>query len=131
MNLIGAGRVLCVHDPASDTTHIWFVLTDPDPDGRVVIVMARTLRPYTESTVVLQVGDHPFVEHATTLDYSAATLASASKLTGWLGHGRAVCLADASKSLLSRILIGLLKSTHTPNYLVSYIGGDPPPFGGS
>lgn len=122
MNFIAAGRTLLIHD-AKMGTHLWFVLTDPDPStGRVVLVMLVTERSHTERTTRLTVGDHPFISHASAIDFGTATYALAAKLTSKLGSSLAKLGADMSTSLLKRVRAGLIDSSHTPNEIVRYCG---------
>lgn len=87
-----AGRALVLRD-ARMGTHLWFVLTDPDPDrNSMVLVMLVTVKPHTDRTVQLNVGDHPFVRHESAV----------------------------SADLLTRVRAGLLASARTPNDVVEY-----------
>ena len=81
MNRVGAGRSLLVRDIRMGT-HLWFVVTDPDPTTSLVVMVALvTERAHTEKTVRLNVGDHPFIQPASNVDFGSATYAPASKLT--------------------------------------------------
>ena len=120
MNFIRAGRSLILHD-AKMGTHLWFVLTDPDPvSGLVVLVMLVSERPHTARTVRLTVGDHPFIKHDSAVDFGTATYVPASKLMSRLGKGMANLDPDMSASLFERVRAGLIESAHTPNEIVKY-----------
>lgn len=120
MNVVGAGRALRIRD-AKMGTHLWFVLTDSDPDTRkVVLVMLVTARAHTDRMVQLDVGDHPFVRHASNVDYGTARYAPAGRLEGLLAEGRAALDADLSAPVLARVRRGLLDSGHTPNDVAAY-----------
>lgn len=100
-------------------THLWFVLTDPDPQTKqVVIVMLVSERVHTERTVCLEVGDHPFIRHASAVDFGTARYAPTAKLEAAVARSRASLGADMSVSLLARVRKGLLDSSHTPNEIV-------------
>jgi hypothetical protein len=72
VNLIGAGRVLLVRDRRMGT-HLWFVLSDPEPSTQLVVIVALvTERAHTEKTVRLNVGVHPFIKHRSSVDFGAA-----------------------------------------------------------
>ena len=61
MEIIRAGRSLLLSDPKP---HLWFVLTDPErKNDRVVAVMISTVKHYSDPTLILEVGDHPFIRH--------------------------------------------------------------------
>jgi hypothetical protein len=120
VNIIRAGRSLRIRD-ARTKTHLWFVLTDPDPaTGKVVLVMLVTERPHTERTLRLDVGDHPFVRHPSNVDFGSATYAPAAKLDGLLAQSIANLDADMSADLLRRVRYGLLASSHAPHDVVEH-----------
>jgi hypothetical protein len=97
-------------------THLWFVLTDPDPvTQKVVMVMLVTERGHTERTVRLDVGDHPFIRHASAVDFGAARYAPSVRLDAALASTAAELDSDMSATLLARVRQGLLDSSHTPN----------------
>lgn len=103
-------------------THAWFVLTDPDAEtDRVVLVMLVTERPHTDGTVCLGVRDHPFIRHASNVDYGTATFAPASKLESKLSDGVASLDPDMSAALLQRVRVGLLASSRTPNVVAAHV----------
>jgi hypothetical protein len=55
-------------------THLWFVLTDRNPDrNSMVLVMLVTVKMHTDRTLHLHVGDHPFVRHESAVDFGTAT----------------------------------------------------------
>ncbi|MEK7486771.1 MAG: hypothetical protein AABZ60_20805 [Planctomycetota bacterium] len=44
--------------------HLWIVLTEPSPiKNEVIIVNVTSLRSYSDKTVILNEGDHPFIHH--------------------------------------------------------------------
>ena len=123
MNLIRAGRSLRIRD-ARTNTHLWFVLTDPDPaTGKVVLVMLVTERDHTEKTVRLDVGDHPFVRHPSNVNFGSATYAPSAKLDASLRRGVATLDADMSDDLLARVRHGLLASSHAPHDVAEHCRG--------
>ena len=102
-------------------THLWFVLTDPAPETRLVVTVALVAeRGHTERTVRLQRGDHPFITHASNVDFGSAKYAPAAKLEAALASTRATLGADMSAELLARVRVGIVASSHTPNEIVAY-----------
>lgn len=70
MVIIHAGSTLLLSDPFP---HLWLVLTDPKgKDDIIVAVMVRTAKGYTDPTVILEAGDHPFIRHKSSVHYSKA-----------------------------------------------------------
>jgi hypothetical protein len=115
VRLLRAGRALVVRD-ADMGTHLWFVLTDPDPERDwMVLVMLVTVKPHTDRTLHLDVGDHRFIRHTSAVDFGTARYAPARKLEQALSSGRATLEADMSPGLLARVRAGLLTSARTPN----------------
>lgn len=125
MQFVAAGRALILfgRDFTPDP-HLWFVLTNPDPQsGHVVAAMLVSSRPHTNKTVTLIVGDHPFVQHESNVDYGGAKLLLASKIEAAITESRCQLHADATGSLLTRLSIGLLRSSRTPHFLKDHCQG--------
>jgi hypothetical protein len=100
-------------------THLWFVLTDPDPQA-MVLVMLVSVKPHTDRTLQLHVGDHPFIRHPSAVDFGTARYVPAGKLEDALSSGRASLHSDMSDALLARVRAGLLASARTPNEIAAY-----------
>lgn len=115
-----AGRAIHWTEPAAGP-HLWFMLSDVDPDtAQVVLVRLVTSRSYTDKTVTLSVGDHPFVKHASNIDCGSALLLRADKVDAMLKSGVATLDADMSTNLLATARAGLLSSSHTVHFIVDY-----------
>ncbi len=96
MPLVRAGRAIHWTEPAAGS-HLWFVLSDADPDtSQVVMVRLVTSRPYTDKTVTLDVGDHPFIQHESNIDCGSALLLRADRVDAMLRSGVAKLDADMS-----------------------------------
>lgn len=118
--MLRSGRALLVRD-ARMGTHLWFVLTDPDPRRDwLVLVMLVTVKEHTDRTLQLQAGDHPFIRHPSAVDFGTAKYAPAAKLEDALSSGRATLAEDMSAALLARVRAGLLASGRTPNDVADY-----------
>lgn len=120
MNDIRAGRSLRIRDVRMGW-HLFFVVTDPDPTTKVVTVMLVTERPHTDHTCILDVGDHPFVRHRSSVDYGTARFAPVRKLEEAVRRARASFDADLSDDLLERVRAGLLASGRTPNDVAAHV----------
>jgi len=122
MDEIYPGRSILMPKFSGATPHLWIILTEPEGNPpQVVIVNLTTLKPDTEDrTVILNVGDHPFIAHETVVYYVDARLATAqgilqlSKFPGYGFHD------DCSKRLLEIIRSGLLESKDTPKGIKAY-----------
>lgn len=118
-SLIQAGRALT--QIGEDGKHLWFVLTDPDPKTKkVVVVMLVTARNHTDKTVALGPGAHPFITRDSNVAYGNASFAPLSRLEAKLSSGSAKIKADMSSKLLKQVREGLLASTRTPNDVKNY-----------
>lgn len=118
-SLIQAGRALT--QVGADGKHLWFVLTDPDPKTKkAVVVMLVTARSYTDKTVVLNPGAHPFITRESNVAYGMAGFVPLSRLEARLSSGSAKLKADMSPMLLKQVRDGLLASTRTTNDVKAY-----------
>ncbi len=75
--------------------------------------MLRTATEFTDDTVVLQPGDHPFIRHATAVHYSTADLFQVDKLLDAMQRGECHLRQDMSETLLDEVRDGLLRSPFT------------------
>lgn len=101
--------------------HLWFVLTDPDPEtDEVVIVSLTTLRPGKDQTVILRRGDHPFISHESVVAYWDARLVRATELRRAMDDGEVTCHSPCSERLLRYIQDGLLASPFTSPKMAAY-----------
>jgi hypothetical protein len=83
VHFVAAGSAILLLNNQKGKPHVWFVLTDPDPNGKVLIVMLRTRRHHTDDTTVIAVGEYDFGDAVEgVIDYGATeTLALSQKTT--------------------------------------------------
>jgi hypothetical protein len=121
MILIRARSTLYLSDPSIPYRHLWLVLTDPiSAMNSVVAVMLRTVHSYTDATLILNPGDHPFVRHDSCVHYSTAKLFSIPKIQSAITLGKCHLREDMSIDLLTRVRKGLLESPYTVNAIREY-----------
>lgn len=121
MIVIGAGRAMLFRPPGDAAPHLWLVLTEPDGQSpKVVAAAVRTLRPYSDRTVVLQVGDHPFIKHDSTVDYGSARYFRVDKIVAAMKRGTCHLRSDLAPAVLGRVQRGLLESPHTIHEIKRY-----------
>jgi hypothetical protein len=84
--------------------HLWMVISDPsiDPDN-VVIVFFLSWQPHYDQACIVQAGEHPFVKHATCVEYPAARITTNQKLDEGLASGKLKHKAPLSADLLGKI----------------------------
>jgi len=91
------------------------VLTDPAGPSDIVVVTALVSeKSFTDKTVTLNVGDHPFIRSPSNVDYGWSRFLPAKKLL------RGTPQAELNDEILARVRAGLLESSHTANELVNY-----------
>ena len=118
---IYAGRSIVLPKTSGATPHLWIVLTEPEGyPPEVVIVNLTTRKPDSDTTLTLNAGDHPFIEHETVVYYADARLAKAGgieQIVKYAGYG---FHDDCSSDLLKRVRRGLLDSRYTPKKIKEY-----------
>ena len=119
MDIIGAGRSLYLVKNCN--AHLWFVLTDPkNSNDEVVVVMVCSVQSYSDRTVILKKGDHPFIQHDSSIHYSTADYWKVSRIKSQINGGRCHLKEDMSKELLARVRQGLFDSWRTPLTIQEY-----------
>ena len=114
MDLIRAGRALLFRESPKQTFHLFFILTDPDGSPpRVVAVMVRTATKFTDETVLLEPGDHPFINRTSSVHYSSANVFRVNRLQKGFEERYCYLKEDMSQELLERVREGLAKSPFT------------------
>jgi hypothetical protein len=124
MNIFRAGCCLYLYED-QPPPHLWVVLCDPiPPRDEILMVMLTTARAYTDDTVVLAKGDHPFVERNTAVSYGTADYRRVSALIAAMQRGRCELRETMSARILRRVQDGLLTSPRTVNAVRDrYTGG--------
>jgi hypothetical protein len=107
--------------------HLWVIASLPTSEGLVAGLYVTTWGPRSDETCELNVGDHPFVRHRSTIAYSAARMFSAAQLETVLTS--VICKgtrAAVSAALLERIQAGALASDLTPQKVQRAIAASMP-----
>jgi hypothetical protein len=102
-----AGTVFWMKPPRTAKPHVFFVLTDPTPEGTVLIANMTTLRGTVEDrSCILGPGDDPAVQCPSAMRYDQAANAPVAKLAEAESRGLLTPHRDASPELLARIIAG-------------------------
>jgi hypothetical protein len=120
---IYAGRTLLLGTPNQIKRHLWIVLTNPKGkpnDEKVAMVNFTSLKQDSDTTIVLESKDHPFVRHETVVYYQDARLAEVILIQKAVKQGLSSFHDDCSNELLEKIQLGLLISPLTPKNIKSY-----------
>ncbi len=121
MDIICACRTFLLHESQESKPHLWLVLTDPvGRPPEIVAVMVRTATSFTDKTVILNVGDHPFIRHPSSVHYSTAAFFRVDAIQRAIQRGQCYLQEDLSADLLEQVRQGLLTSHFTVNAVRDY-----------
>ena len=57
--------------PGRENEHLWVLITNPDPRTQeAIMVNVTTQRPHSDTTTILNVGDHPFIQKPSVIFYA-------------------------------------------------------------
>ena len=106
---------------ADATPHVWILLTDPAED-QAAIVNVTTLRNHPDQTVILKVGDHPYITHDSIIFYADARIVPVTPIEEGLKMNTPIFrkLESCSTELIKRISEGVFASDFTPNKVIDY-----------
>ncbi len=105
------GDTFLLPKSSNETEHLWIVVAEIDAAaGKAICVSVTTQRNYSDSTCVLNAGDHPFVNRPSVIFYQDARemdLALVEKaLTSGIRNFVCTRHAPCSDALLERIRKG-------------------------
>jgi hypothetical protein len=96
--------------------HLWMVISDTDQDPqRLVIVRFLSWQEKYDQACVLNGGEHPFVKHATCVDYPAARIALNTELEALKERGKLKLRSPLSAELLKPFAIAQSTATSSRN----------------
>lgn len=115
----------CLELPESRTLrHLYIVLTHPDGEPeKIVIVNLTSYRRGSDTTVVLEPGDHPYIRHKTVVNYKDARIAPVEPIERLLWRQDYELLEDFDAGLVGQLQQGLMDSPFTPNRVKTYCEG--------
>jgi hypothetical protein len=101
--------------PGQETEHLWVLVTRPDPASReAIMVNVTTQRPHSDTTTVLNRGDHPFIQRPSVVLYADARTVDTRLLDQAVASGSFRAHTAFSGPVLQRIQAGLQTSPFTP-----------------
>lgn len=101
--------------------HLWIALTNPDKNKRFLAVNITSYDPSKDGTVILNVGDHPFIRKQSVVKYAEARLFEVTLFEKNIADGFAQRKEPCSNKLLDRLIEGLCGSDYTPGEMVKYL----------
>ena len=114
--MLTVGDTVMLPKPGHEKEHLWALITAPDPEsGDAIMVNLTTQRPHSDTTTIIQPGEHPFVDRPTIVFYADARTVNVNALEGALRQGVVRQHTALSAELLQRIQKGLFVSRFTPN----------------
>ncbi|MCK5876738.1 MAG: hypothetical protein KAG43_03820 [Candidatus Marithrix sp.] len=119
-NIIQQNTIL-VPVPSPSCKHLFIVLTAPEGEPPVVVMVnITTRRPTSDATVILTSGDHPFIKHESVVAFEHTSLFEVERLENGLSNGSLSKYPDINETLFIIIKQGLLNSPRTPQNIKKY-----------
>jgi len=113
--MAGLGDSFMLPKPGQETEHLWVLITNPDPaTHEAIMVNVTTQRPHSETTTILNPGDHPFVQKPSVISYADARKVDVRLLDDSVRRGSFRAHVRFQSAVLKRIQDGVLKSALTP-----------------
>jgi len=102
--------------PGHEVEHLWVLITNPDPQTHeAIMVNVTTLRPHSDTTIVLNPGDHPFIQRPSVIFYADARTVDTRLLDAAVQRGAySGNAAFQAAVVVVRIQAGLAASPFTP-----------------
>jgi len=114
--MLNLGDTVMLPKPGHEKEHLWALITAPDPQsGDAIMVNLTTQRPHSDTTTIIQPGEHSFVDRPTVVFYADARMVNVNRLEEGLRQGLVRQHAALSAELLQRIQNGLFVSRFTPD----------------
>lgn len=99
--------------------HLWVILWGPAGTAYASLaVMLTSLRSHSDRTCILDVGDHPFIRHPTSVSYRDVIRVTGERLSELAADGTARPRQPVSGAVLERIRRGFFASAHTQHAYV-------------
>jgi len=95
--------------------HLWVILTDPFGDAAEIIAAPfSSKKESSDTTVILKVGDHPFISRDTVIDYALCRIWSREKIAIRVTQRDFEARECVQGTILRTIQLGLINSPRTP-----------------
>ncbi|HKO35318.1 MAG TPA: hypothetical protein VJV21_02485 [Pyrinomonadaceae bacterium] len=121
---IYAGQSLLLYKPKpGQKDHCFVVLTEPCGEpAKVVIANFTSVTPTSDPTLVLDVGDHPYLKKLSAVNYGDAVVTEVGNLQALLAINKQFLLknCDCPKTTLDKMRKGVLRSDRTPEGVKEY-----------
>ena len=112
------GETFMLPKPGQETEHLWVLITNPNPaTHEALMVNLTTQRPHSDTTTILNLGDHPFVQKPSAIFYADARAVDTRLLDAAVQRGACGTHAPFHPPVIARIQAGILASPLTPRKL--------------
>jgi hypothetical protein len=113
--MAGLGDSFMLPKPGQETEHLWVLITKPDPaTHEALMVNLTTKRPHSDTTTILNVGEHPFVQKPSVIFYADARIVDTRLLDAAVQRGACRMHAPFQPPVIARIQAGISASPLTP-----------------
>lgn len=115
------GSTFLIPAPGSGPTpHLWIVVTETGTEGRCIVVNVTTLRRGADQTLTLRLGDHPFVRHASVMNYAQSRITTEQILSQQEINGAIEQREPCGEALLRDVRAGFSASPFTPRKILEF-----------
>jgi len=113
--MAGLGDSFMLPKPGQETEHLWVLITKPDPaTHEALMVTLTTQRPHSDTTTILNVDEHPFVQKPSVIFYADARIVDTRLLDAAVQRGACRMHAPFQPPVITRIQAGIATSPLTP-----------------
>jgi hypothetical protein len=112
--MLECGDTFLAGDNEYEEFHLWIILT-PVHLGQVVTVNVTTRHKLSDTIVLIQAGEHPFIKWESVIAYRYATIRRVADIEKAIQDETAIKREKVSASLLKRVRDGLVESDYTEN----------------
>ena len=102
--------------------HLWIVLTEPAGNpARVLIASCTSRKSWSDATIVLDRGDHPFIRHETVIAYDGIRIVESRIIELQLSLDKIRRKEPMRRSVLDRVVEAVLESANTAGKFKQFI----------
>jgi hypothetical protein len=116
--MLKCGDTFLAPTTSAGTEHLWIIITEPDAEGKAVAVSITTQRSHSETTVTLNIGEHPFIKHPSVISYKHASIVDVKAvLTAMQRRPQQYVFrshAPCTPELLEKIRAGMTRTKDAP-----------------
>jgi hypothetical protein len=113
--MAGLGDSFILPKPGQETEHLWLLITNADPvTNEAIMVNVTTRRPHSDTTTILNVGDHPFIQKPSVIFYADTRIVNSGLLDAAVTRGAFQAHAAFQAPIIRRIQSGVAASPLTP-----------------